>query len=75
MKIAIVEDEHKLASLLTDYLQNEDYQTTHYADGTVALKELQNDPHDLILLDLMLPGTDGMTICREIRKSSSVQLL
>lgn len=75
MKIAIVEDEEKLASLLNDYLIKEGYDTTHYADGTAALKALQQDPHDLILLDLMLPGTDGMTICRELRANSNVPII
>ncbi len=75
MKVAIVEDEQKLASLLTDYLLEEGYETTHYTDGTAALEALQQDPPDLILLDLMLPGTDGMTICREIRKTSAVPII
>ena len=75
MKIAIVEDEQKLASLLQDYLHKDGYETTHYADGTTALQELQQDPPDLILLDLMLPGTDGMTICRELRATSSVPII
>ena len=75
MKIAIVEDEQKLASLLQDYLHKDGYETTHYADGTTALQELQQDPPDLILLDLMLPGTDGMTICRELRTTSAVPII
>jgi len=75
MNIAIVEDEQKLASLIHDYLVEDDFETQHYADGTVALEALQRDPPDLILLDLMLPGTDGMTICREIRKTSSVPII
>lgn len=75
MKIAIVEDEQKLASLLNDYLLKEGYQTAHYDDGSRALEELRENPHDLILLDLMLPGTDGMTICRELRKTTSVPII
>ncbi len=75
MKIAIVEDEQKLASLLQDYLHKESYETVHYSDGTIALETLQSAPHDLILLDLMLPGTDGMTICRELRKTTNVPII
>jgi len=75
MHIAIVEDESKLATLLGDYLQKEDYQTSIYDNGTEALQALQREQPDLILLDLMLPGTDGMTICREIRKTSAVPII
>ena len=75
MQIAIVEDETKLALLLSDYLHKEDYQTSVYENGTEALSALQQKQPDLILLDLMLPGTDGMTICREIRKMSAVPII
>ena len=75
MHIAIVEDESKLATLLGDYLQKDDYETSIYQDGTEALDALQQESPDLILLDLMLPGTDGMTICREVRKTSSVPII
>lgn len=73
--VAIVEDEPKLASLLNDYLTNEGYETVLYDDGTVALERLIADPVDFVLLDLMLPGTDGMTICKELRKSSNVPII
>lgn len=73
--IAIVEDEPKLASILEDYLQADGYQTQCYGDGSVALQSLLENPVDFILLDLMLPGTDGMEICREIRKVSNVPII
>ena len=73
--IAIVEDEARLASLLVDYLQREDYTTEHWDDGTVALTQLKQQIPDLILLDLMLPGTDGLSICRELRKVSEVPII
>ena len=75
MQIALVEDESKLATLLQDYLQKEDYLTSIYNNGTEALDALLQQLPDLILLDLMLPGTDGMTICREIRKTSAVPII
>jgi len=75
MNIAIVEDEPKLANLLAEYLQNEDYVCSIYADGTQALDNFKIQAPDLILLDLMLPGTDGMTICRELRKTSTVPII
>lgn len=75
MKIAIVEDELKLASLLQDYLRRDGFETTVIHDGSEALHRLATDPPDLMLLDLMLPGTDGMTICKEVRKTSDVPII
>ncbi len=75
MEVAIVEDEPKLVALLNDYLLNEGYSTRLYSDGSEALQQLQSSLPDLILLDLMLPGTDGLTICKEIRKSSQVPII
>lgn len=73
--IAIVEDEPKLSSLLNDYLVAEGFDTQLFDNGTVALEQLQRAPADFVLLDLMLPGTDGMTICRELRKTSNVPII
>ena len=65
--ILIVEDEKKLANLLADYLRGAHFETLCLADGReVAPAVRANDP-DLILLDLMLPGRDGITVCRELR--------
>lgn len=74
-QIAIVEDEPKLASLLRDYLEADGFSTIVYDDGTQALDGLKRNPPDFVLLDLMLPGTDGMTICRELRKTSNVPII
>lgn len=74
-KIAVVEDEPKLAGLLDDYLTSEGYETVLFNDGTQALESLVNDPIDFVLLDLMLPGTDGLTICKELRKTSNVPII
>lgn len=73
--IAIVEDEARLASLLVDYLLRENYTTEHWDDGTTALTQLKQQTPDLVLLDLMLPGTDGLSICRELRKVSQVPII
>ncbi len=75
MHIAIVEDEPKLASLLENYLTKEGYTSCVYRDGNNALDSLKNNLPDLILLDLMLPGLDGLSICRELRKSSDVPII
>ena len=73
--VAIVEDEPKLSALLNDYLTAEGYNTVRFDDGTIALEQLQRSPVDFILLDLMLPGTDGMSICKELRKTSTVPII
>jgi len=75
MNIAIVEDEPKLARLLQDYLRSGGFDTTIFQDGSEALASLLDALPDLILLDIMLPGTDGMTICKEIRKTSNVPII
>lgn len=75
MNIAIVEDELKLAYVLQDYLQNDDFQTAIYSDGQQALDSLQTNLPDLVLLDLMLPGLDGMSICKELRRTSDVPII
>ena len=73
--ILIVEDEIKLARLQADYLQNAGF-TTHCLDnGEEVIPWLQKHHTDLILLDLMLPGRDGLDICREIRSFSSVPII
>lgn len=75
MNIAIVEDELKLATLLRKYLEKEDYTTSVFHDGSLALDSLKMKPADLILLDLMLPGLDGLSVCRELRKESDVPII
>ncbi len=75
MNITIVEDELKLARVLQDYLQQEGYSADIFSDGQEALANLQKKTPDLVLLDLMLPGLDGMSICRELRKTSQVPII
>jgi two-component system response regulator BaeR len=74
-KILIVEDEPKLAQLLKDYLTQSDFSTDWLHHGLDVIPWLQNNPTDLILLDLMLPGRNGLDICRDIRKFSSVPII
>ncbi len=73
--ILIVEDELSLAEILQDYLHDNDYQTKHFAEGTGVTEHVKENRTDMILLDLMLPGKDGMTICREVRQFSSVPII
>ncbi|ERH62534.1 transcriptional regulator [Pantoea dispersa EGD-AAK13] len=70
-----MEDEPKLAQLMIDYLQASNYRTHHLADGNAVLSYVQQTPPDLMLLDLMLPGRDGLTLCREIRRFSELPII
>jgi two-component system response regulator BaeR len=74
-RILIVEDEPRLASLLSDYLQSSDYKTECINDGLKVVPSLIENMPALILLDVMLPGKDGMEICREIRSFSNVPII
>mgnify|MGYP004707417471 CR=1 FL=1 len=73
--ILVVEDEPKLAQLMIDYLQASNYRTHHIADGNEVLSYVQQSPPDLMLLDLMLPDRDGLTLCREIRRFSELPII
>ena len=65
--ILIVEDEQRLAELHRDYLQLAGYETEWLADGIKVVEYVQQQKPDLVLLDLMLPGKDGLDICKELR--------
>lgn len=73
--VLIVEDEPKLAQLLSDYLTQADYQSHCIYNGLEVLPWVKQHPVSLILLDIMLPGRDGMSICRDIRESSDVPII
>jgi len=66
-RILIVEDDLNLAGLLTIHLKDEGYAVTHCADGNEALAQLAPGGWDALILDLMLPGVDGLEICRQAR--------
>ncbi|WP_249022109.1 MULTISPECIES: response regulator transcription factor [Kluyvera] len=67
-KILLVEDDQDIATLLRLNLQDEGYQIVHEADGARALLQLDQSVWDAVILDLMLPGVDGLEICRRIRQ-------
>jgi two-component system, OmpR family, response regulator BaeR len=73
--ILIIEDEVKIASLLDDYLRASYFTTSVFHDGTYVVNWVKQNRVDLILLDLMLPGKDGMDVCREIRRFSNIPII
>jgi two-component system response regulator BaeR len=73
--ILVVEDEPKIAKLLTDYLDEAGYHTRVCADGSQAVSLISELKPNCILLDVMLPGKDGLTICKEVRQFSMVPIV
>ncbi|HJX72529.1 MAG TPA: response regulator [Candidatus Deferrimicrobiaceae bacterium] len=74
-KILVVEDEPRLAGVLRDYLEQAGYEAHCLGDGLAVVPWVREKAPDLVLLDLMLPGKDGMEICKEIRSFSPVPIL
>lgn len=74
-RVLIVEDEPKLASLLSDYLQSSGYKTEKITDGLQVIPALKQNMPSLMLLDVMLPGKDGMEICKEVRRFSEIPII
>ena len=68
MKILVLDDEKEIADLITLYLQNEGYEIYKFYSPEEALRCIDETEMDLAILDVMLPGTDGFTICRYIRE-------
>jgi two-component system, OmpR family, response regulator len=66
-RILIVEDDSHIAELMGMHLRDEGYQVVHAADGLTGSELLERDPWDALVLDLMLPGIDGLEICRRAR--------
>tara|TARA_Y100000590_G_scaffold13586_1_gene16394 strand:- start:1683 stop:2372 length:690 start_codon:yes stop_codon:yes gene_type:complete len=73
--ILIIEDDSDAASLIKLYLQNDGYKVTHSADGFEGLRLSKMINPDLIILDLMLPGLDGIEICKNLREDSDVPII
>lgn len=67
-RILLVEDEPGLVLTLSDLLSGEGYTVESAADGTTGLARAMNQPFDLIVLDVMLPGKNGLEVCRELRR-------
>jgi two-component system response regulator BaeR len=73
--IVIVEDEEKIAKVLQEYLQQDGFEVTVLHEGTMAVETIVEKKPALVILDIMLPGKDGLTICRELRQVSMVPIL
>jgi two-component system, OmpR family, response regulator MprA len=73
--ILVVDDDTKIRSVLSRGLRFEGYLVQLAADGTEALRIVRGEPPDLIVLDLMLPGMDGLEVCRRLRRGTNAPIL
>ena len=73
--VLVVEDDPKIARLLQDYLKREELQSLVLDDGAAALRQVSAGRPSLVVLDVMLPGLDGIEVCRAIRAFSDVPII
>src|SRR5437879_3584664 len=74
-KVLLIEDDARLAELISEYLCRYGFQVTLVLRGDLAMDAIAREQPDVVVLDLMLPGMDGMDICRAIRKNSALPIL
>ena len=73
--LLIVDDDPEICDLLQDYLQQNGYRVSVVGDGSGMWRTLERERIDLIVLDVMLPGDDGLTLCRQLRTASDVAVI
>ncbi|ELK45381.1 response regulator transcription factor [Halobacillus sp. ACCC02827] len=74
-RILVVDDEERIRRLIRMYLEREHYEIDEAEDGEEALQKALNNDYDVILLDLMLPGKDGIDVCRELREKKATPVI
>src|SRR5688572_33397874 len=75
LRVLLVEDSQRLAASIRDYLERHNYEVFIEGDGAAASERFERLKPDLVILDLMLPGKDGLTICRELRRHDRIPIL
>jgi two-component system alkaline phosphatase synthesis response regulator PhoP len=73
--ILVVDDEARIVKLVRDYLERAGFDVLTASDGKTALQMARREQPDLIVLDLMLPGVDGLDVCRRLRRESGVPII
>ncbi|MEN9783568.1 MAG: hypothetical protein RJA24_911 [Pseudomonadota bacterium] len=73
--ILVVDDDREIRNLLSEYLQKQGYRVSAVADGKGLRAAVEASRPDLIILDLMLPGEDGLTLCRDLRAKSEIPII
>lgn len=74
-RVLVVEDDETVSEVVRRYLQREGYEVETAADGITGLDRAMADPPDLLVLDLMLPGLDGIEVCRRLRQHHAVPVI
>jgi len=74
-KILIIEDEEKIARFVELELKYEGYEVNIKYDGREGLNEIEENDYDLVILDIMLPGINGMEVCRRVRRFSDIPII
>jgi two-component system phosphate regulon response regulator OmpR len=74
-RILVVDDDPRLAALVAEYLGEAGFRVSVVPDGRTGLERLKREPYDAVVLDLMLPGMDGLEVCRRLRATSDVPVL
>jgi two-component system, OmpR family, response regulator len=75
LRALLIDDDRRLAELLVTYFAPHGVEITHAADGRSGLAQLEQSGYDVILLDLTMPGMDGLEVCRKIRETSAVPIV
>ena len=73
--IYVADDEKNICFLIENFLEKEGYEVECFGDGESLLDAFQKKAPDLCILDIMMPGTDGLTVCTQIRKTSHVPII
>lgn len=74
-KILIADDEPNIVTLISRYAEREGYEVTGVSDGRQAIEACRNDSFDVVILDVMMPDTDGFTACKKIREFSETPVI
>lgn len=74
-RVLVVDDDHTVREVVVSYLRAHEHDVVEAADGESALVSMRDAPADLVVLDLMLPGIDGLEVCRRLRATSDVPVI
>ena len=74
-RLLLVDDDEKLRSVLTEYLGHNGFEVEEARDGAVALAKLERDAFDVVLLDVMMPGDDGLTVLGKLRRTRNIPVI
>src|SRR5664279_766754 len=75
LRVLVVDDETALAQVIAGYLEREGFQVTSAYDGPSAVEQARRDRPDLVVLDVMLPGFDGIEVCRQLRTFTDAYII